>query len=299
MSVGKNLNGFDLKASLIPLKEIRPGGPARDGIPAIDRPRFILAKKAISVFSKSDRAIVVKKKNQIKVYPISILNWHEVVNDEIAGEKIVVTYCPLCGTGVVFSRQFNSMVRTFGVSGLLYQSDVLLYDRQTESLWSQLLRKAVTGPSKGKKLSIVESSHEPLQRALKKYPQAQVLSRKTGFRRNYQSSPYGNYDQSEEIYFPILHPDSRFHRKTWTLLIIQRGGEGKKSEQLLIPISVLDRKRLEQMIRVGGRSLKLKYDFKRNILLCPVGEGVSCMTGFWFALRTFYPRARVLGGVPK
>ena len=137
------LCGFDTSRHSIPVDDIYDGGPGKDGIPAILHPKFISAEEADQTFlKKSDRILGIVQNGQAKAYPIKILNWHEIVNDRIGGASIVVTYCPLCGTGMVFDTKVNGRELTFGVSGLLYQSDMLLYDHQTESLWSQIKSEA-------------------------------------------------------------------------------------------------------------------------------------------------------------
>ena len=144
------LSGWDYSKHSIPLKDIQSGGPPKDGIPAIDDPQFVSAAIADRTFLKnSDRVLTLVLGGKKKAYPIKILNWHEIVNDKLAGRSVVVTFCPLCGTGMVFSRNIAGREMDFGVSGLLYQSDVLLYDRQTESLWSQIKMQAVTGSMTG------------------------------------------------------------------------------------------------------------------------------------------------------
>lgn len=275
-------NGFDLSQSLIPKEEIKKGGPPKDGIPAINTPKFIDAKKAMEIYPKDDRAIVVKAGKIIKVYPISILNWHEIVND---GE-IFITYCPLCGTGVVFKDPFGGKAN-FGVSGLLYQSDVLLYDRKTNSLWSQLMFKAISGKYIGKRLEIYPSTHESLHDYLKKNKTALVLSMDTGFDRDYHRSPYGDYKNSERLHFPIKFKDNSYPLKTWTLLI-----QTKKSK-LLVPISELDKNKNEVSLKINKDLVKINYDVEKRQFDCEQSESISCVTGYWFALRTFYPKENV------
>ena len=131
---GQEKNGFSVTNALIPVDEIRSGGPPRDGIPAIDRPRFVTADAA-GFLQASDRVLGITRNGVSKAYPVAILNWHEIVNDRIANEPIVITFCPLCGTGIAYLATTGDQVLDFGVSGLLYNSDMLLYDRQTESLW--------------------------------------------------------------------------------------------------------------------------------------------------------------------
>ncbi|MBT3584117.1 MAG: DUF3179 domain-containing protein [Halobacteriovoraceae bacterium] len=186
---GNIKNGFNLSNSIIPVGDIKRGGPARDGIPSIDSPEFISAAVALKKYGNDDRAIVVSHDGIKKVYPIAIMNWHELVNDQIAGTPILVTFCPLCGTGIVFKAAFSGNRLIFGVSGLLYQSDVLMFDRQTNSLWSQLLNKSVSGKNVGKSLDVFPSSHLLLKDYLLKNPKALVLSQKTGKKRDYKRRP--------------------------------------------------------------------------------------------------------------
>ncbi len=151
-------NGFNLSGAFIPEEDIHPGGLPRDGIPAIDEPYFIDALAA-EFLKPSDRVLGIVRNGIAHAYPVAILNWHEVVNDNFSKEKIVVTYCPLCGTGIAYQASVGGEALTFGVSGLLYNSDMLLYDRQTQSLWSQMLMQAISGPRKGKRLQIIPLEH--------------------------------------------------------------------------------------------------------------------------------------------
>lgn len=133
-------NGFDLTGSLIPAEQILAGGPHLDGIPAIDQPNFVNAHAA-DFLENDDRVLGLDYKGVKRAYQIRILNWnwHEIVNDQVGREAITITYCPLCGTGLVYSGNMGGKAHQFGVSGLLYNSDVLLYDRSTGSLWLQIL----------------------------------------------------------------------------------------------------------------------------------------------------------------
>jgi hypothetical protein len=148
----QTLNGFDLKGASVPVQAIERGGPPKDGTPAIDRPRFVPAARA--ALADADRVLGVARGGVARAYPVRILHWH-VVNDRIGDQALAVTYCPLCGTGVAFRARLADGDASFGVSGLLDNSDVVLYDRRTESLWSQLLAEAVSGPLKGTKLDPV------------------------------------------------------------------------------------------------------------------------------------------------
>ena len=187
-------NGFDLANSTIPVAKILSGGPPRDGIPSIDKPVFLSADKA-DYLKPEDRVLGIDFEGEARAYPIRILNWHEIVNDEIKGKAVAVTYCPLCGSGIVYKADSEGEPHKFGVSGLLYNSDVLLYDRETETLWSQILSKAISGKLVDTKLEVIPSSHTSWQVWKKNHPYTKVLSNKTGFNRDYQRSPYGTYDK--------------------------------------------------------------------------------------------------------
>ena len=143
-----DLNGFTIDDPLVPENEILRGGPPRDGIPSIDHPNFISSQAA--ELDSTDKVLGIHLNGVSKAYPINILNYHELVNDQFNGQAVAISFCPLCGTGIAFDAQLpNGESRSFGVSGLLYNSDLLMYDRETQSLWSQMEGKAINGPEKG------------------------------------------------------------------------------------------------------------------------------------------------------
>jgi hypothetical protein len=209
-------NGFDLSDASIPVNLIRAGGPPKDGIPAISNPQFETKVQA-SWLNADDRIIGVSHNGVAKAYPIRILNWHEIVNDVIGGMPVVVTFCPLCGTGMVFEATIDKDVLEFGVSGLLFESDVLLYDKKTNSLWSQLWMQAVSGSQKGQELTQVTADHTSWQDWQERYPETLVLSRETGFSRDYRRNPYAGYEARKELYFPVQNEDDSLHSKSWVL----------------------------------------------------------------------------------
>lgn len=285
-------NGFSLDPSLVPNDKILQGGPPKDGIPAILEPKFIGSAKARKSFSKKERAIVVRWKSTVKAYPISILNWHEIVNDKIEGDSIVITYCPLCGTGIVFNANINGKPHTFGVSGLLYQSDVLLYDHQTESLWSQIMRKAVTGKYLGNELQMVGSEIKNLHDQIGSYPNTQVLSKQTGLKgvfRNYDKDPYEGYTETESLYFPVDRSSLKtgVPLKDWSIIILTL------EDPIIVPLSSLPRNQTQVSIPSKNGDIELKYDHKKRLLSC-VDATVECLTGYYFALQAFHPNAKVV-----
>jgi hypothetical protein len=222
----QEMNGFDLKGSLIPIEQIHFGGPPKDGIPAIDQPNFLPGK--LAAFLRDDDAVLGIARGGIsRAYPVRILNWHEVVNDRYGDEAVVITFCPLCGTGVAFDARIDGRVLSFGVSGLLYNSDVLLYDRQTQSLWSQLLGQAISGPMKGQHLKMLPLTHTTWAGWRAGHPASEVLAANTGMQRAYERDPYAGYETSEEIMFPVAFRSAGYHPKERVLGI--RIGEQAKA----------------------------------------------------------------------
>ena len=284
-AVAASNNGFDLSKSLIPIEEIYSGGPGKDGIPSIDQPRFVSAEDAGFLRDK-DRVIGVHRNGITKAYPIRILNWHEVVNDKFVDEAILVTYCPLCGTGMVFSAQGSDIGLTFGVSGLLYNSDVLLYDRLTGSLWSQILSKAVTGPLRGTTLVHLPSSHTTWREWRQRYPETLVLSRDTGFRRNYNQSPYLEYSRSGQLMFPVAARNKAYRNKEMVLGV--RVADTYKA----YPFKELRKNGQARFDdEIAGKIFTIEWlkDDKTARALDEHGEQVPTVLAYWFAWFAFHP----------
>ncbi len=282
---GTRKNGFDLSNASIPVGEVLSGGPPRDGIPAIDKPRFIAAHRADFLTDKS-RVIGVSLGDEARAYPIAILNWHEIVNDHINGESIVVTFCPLCGTGMVFE---TSPYTDFGVSGLLYNSDVLLYDRQTESLWSQLKMQAVSGKRLGEKLTLLAASHTSWADWRARYPHTRVLSTETGHRRDYQRDPYQDYAKQRRTYFPVANQNSRYHPKEMVIGVVQ--GDSVK----VWPFAELAKTGRVIVDTLGPEAVTVIFNAhaRTGRVVDASGEEIPSTIGFWFAWMAFYPQSEV------
>ena len=278
-------NGFDVTDSLVPKEQILSGGPPRDGIPAIDEPVFLQASKAKNIKSDS-RVLGIYLNGEAKAYPVDILNWHEIVNDRFAKENIVVTYCPLCGTGMAFQSDTEN---GFGVSGLLYNSDMLLYDRQTESLWSQIKKTAISGPRIGDQLAAVPMMHTDWQSWLKKHPDTLLLSRDTGYQRNYDDSPYLGYDTSESLFFPITHDDKRYPRKENVIGLTING------KQKVWPFSELQKTDTPLSDKLGKQAMLVHYDAVNDHAWITDLQGnlLAATRGYWFAWMAFYPDSEV------
>lgn len=281
-------NGFDLSKTLIPSDEIHHGGPPRDGIPAIDDPIFVAAGQA-GYLNDEDRVLGISIGGLAKAYPIRVLDWHEIVNDEFDGNPTVVSYCPLCGTGMAFDARIDGQSRSFGVSGLLYNSDVLLYDRESESLWSQVLRKSVSGPLIGQDLRQVPLSHTTWRDWRARHPKTLVLSTETGHSRDYSRSPYGGYADSTSIFFPVKNKSDRFHPKE---LVIGVNLDGNVKAY---PFSELSRSRATISDKMGGTDLRIEFDAANRTgrVLDVAGDEIPSTISFWFAWYAFFPNTAV------
>lgn len=285
------LNGFDLTGASVPVQAIQRGGPPKDGIPAIDRPRFVDATRAR--LDDDDRVLGIALGGVTRAYPVRILNWHEVVNDRFGDRAVLVSYCPLCGTGMAFEPPARTAAAGFGVSGLLYNSDVLLYDRATSSLWSQILSAAISGPLKGTRLQAVPLTHTRWADWRQRHPDTEVLSAETGFDRDYARDPYAGYGRVQQLMFDVQHRDDRFPLKEW-VLGLRIDGTAKA-----YPFSVLDRivgAAGEIDDTVAGQRLRIRYDRSHGTAEAfdVQGRPLAGTMAFWFAWVAFHPGTEVL-----
>ncbi len=283
-------NGFDLSNSIIDSRLILSGGPPKDGIPALDEPRFLDSSDA-DFLRDDDRVLGVAVGSTAKAYPIRILNWHEVVNDRIADTPFIVSFCPLCGTGAVFSATVGGDILDFGVSGLLYNSDVLLYDRQTQSLWSQIRGQSISGSYVGTELVQLPTQHTTWKRWREQYPETTVLSTDTGYVRDYSRNPYGDYISSRQLYFPVEHEaENDLHPKETVLGITI--GESRKA----YPFTVLQTQGKERFQdNLNGQSFTVIWDEEGHSAqaIDSNGQPLEQIQGFWFAWYAFHPTTQV------
>ena len=182
----------------VDLVDVIDGGQPPDGIPALDEPRFQRTADVRWV-DDAEQVLVVEVGGQARAYPIQVLTHHEIVNDTIAGVPVAVTYCPLCASGIAFDRRVGDRVLSFGTSGRLYRSDLVMYDRQTESLWPQIEGAAVAGVLTGTRLTVLPGSLVSWQQWRAAHPDGWVLSRQTGYARDYGSNPYYRYDDKASL----------------------------------------------------------------------------------------------------
>ncbi len=281
-------NGFDLKDALIPVDQIVSGGPAKDGIPAIDQPRFVQVADA-DFLQPDDMVLGLTRQGLARAYPLRILNWHEVVNDQLGSEAITITYCPLCGTGVAFDRRVKGRLLSFGVSGLLYNNDVLLYDRQTSSLWSQMMAQAISGPMKGQRLTMMPVTHTTWSDWRHSHAQTQTLSTDTGHRRTYDRDPYAGYDISAEVMFPLSFKSAGFHPKE-RVLGVQIGTQTKA-----YPFVELGKTSGVITDTWANTTLTIRFDRVAGRATVHASDGTQwpAVVGYWFAWYTFHPDTTV------
>ena len=196
----------DFNKRTVPLEEIRSGGPPRDGIPAIDRPKFVTVETAARWLDPREPVIVFERGDDARAYPLQILMFHEIVNDTVGGEPVAVTFCPLCNASIVFDRRVQGAVLDFGTTGKLRKSDLVMYDRQTESWWQQFTGEAIVGELTGKELKFVPSRLESFELFRKRFPDGQVLVPNNPHMRQYGRNPYVNYDAIGSL--PFLYQGS-------------------------------------------------------------------------------------------
>ena len=195
------------------IKKIVSGGTGTDGIPTINSPIFspLSEVQTNNPNLKDDQlGIVVSHGEETRFYPYNILVWHEIVNDVIADIPIAVTFCPLCGSAIVYERNLSGDTIQFGVSGLLYESNLLMYDTKTESLWSQIEGRSVVGDLADTELVRFPMQVMSFEEAKQKYPDMEVLSEQTGYTRQYNIYPYGEYDTNDDLYFNVTYTGKEY-----------------------------------------------------------------------------------------
>ena len=218
-SIDEEKNTFNLSFGqeikhTVPLDKIVSGGPPQDGIPSIDNPKFQSVQEVDEILEDSELVLGLNINGDIRAYPLQILVWHEIVNDVVGGKPVAITYCPLCFTNQVFSRTLNDdSIVEFGTSGKLYNSNLVMYDRKSNSLWSQALGEGIVGDYSGVKLERIPFDIAYWKEWKKLYPESKVLTRDTGTVRPYGADPYGDYYTNDLILFPVANDDKRLGLK--------------------------------------------------------------------------------------
>jgi hypothetical protein len=214
-TVGNTNSANDKEKHIVPVDQIVSGGPPPDGIPSIDDPKFISVQEAGKFLDDSDFVLGLNINGDIRAYPLQILVWHEIVNDNVGGIPVAVTYCPLCFTNQVFNRSLDDgqEIVEFGTSGKLYNSNLVMYDRTSKSLWSQAMAEGIVGKYAGTKLERVPFDVAYWKEWKQLYPDSKILSRDTGSNRPYGVDPYGDYYTNSDVLFPLSNKDNRLGLK--------------------------------------------------------------------------------------
>jgi hypothetical protein len=240
----------DWSRRTIELYELLHGGPPRDGIPSIDDPSFVSPREAAPWLGDTEPVIALIRGDDARAYPLQILIWHEIVNDVIDGDPVLITFCPLCNSSIVFDRRVEGRVYEFGTSGLLRNSDLVMYDRSTESLWQQLTGDGIVGAHAGDRLTFIPSSIVSFDEFKTAYPDGVVLSKDTGHARNYGSNPYVGYDAVGQS--PFLFTGEVDGRLTAMerVVAVTLSGSGREVD-VAYPYSLLERERVIEDEHVG------------------------------------------------
>lgn len=286
--IGIANNGFDLTNTSVPLELILSGGPVKDGIPSLDNPKFIFVSD-VNFLQDTDRVLGINYQGIKKAYPIKIMNYHEVVNDNFNGHPVAITFCPLCRSGIAYSSNIKGEKHSFGVSGLLYNSDVLLYDRETESLWSQIMSTAISGPLKGHRLTAIPMQNTTWEDWKEQHPNTLILSTETGYRRDYSSNPYIDYELDNSIWFPVTAQDASYPAKS---LVIGLEIEGKFKAY---PFSELDKAGDNINDQFADTDIVISYNkqYQSAQILDSQGNALPSVVTFWFAWYAFHPEGLV------
>jgi hypothetical protein len=196
----------DFGISSVPFSEIFSGGVPKDGIPAVDDPQFESIEAARGWLSDESPVVAFEIDGDARAYPLAILTWHEIANDVVGDTPVIVTFCPLCHTALVYERTIDGELHDFGVSGNLRFSDMVMYDRQTETWWQQATGIGIVGDQTGTRLEFVPSQIIGLAQFEEAYPDGMVMSRETGHTRRYGQNPYTGYDTAERRPFLFFDP---------------------------------------------------------------------------------------------
>ncbi len=241
----------DFSKHSVPLDEILSGGPPKDGIPAIDRPSFVSVGEADRWIGDREPIVVFEHGGVVRGYPWQILIWHEIVNDEVGGQPVSVTYCPLCNTAIAFDRRLNGRLLDFGTTGKLRHSDLVMYDRQTETWWQQATGEAIVGELTGTTLRFLSAPTVSWSDFKSAHPAAKVLSRETGHNRPYGRSPYDGYDTGRPFLFRG-RSDNRL--PAMARVVVVRSGD----DSVVYPMRVLGREKAINH-EVGGSAVVLFF----------------------------------------
>lgn len=279
--------------SSVPAEEIVSGGPPKDGIPPIDKPKFVSVEQANKFLADNEPGIAISIEGVNRFYPYQILVWHEIVNDTLNGRRILVTYCPLCLTGFVFDPVVKGQRVKFGTSGKLWKSNLVMYDRKTDSLWSQILGEAIVGEMTGAKLAVLPSDQLFYGNWKKQFPDGEVLSRDTGATRFYSSNPYGDYFAATNLALRLAKPtDTRLPNDAFVYGIVINGKAKAYHVEAVKKIG-----KVEDVFE--GETIVLEHDSQLDVVRVFKKssdgnlERINPFSAFWFSWAAAHPNTEV------
>ena len=282
----KQLYGFKTSGSVVDRAEILPGGPGRDGIRAVDAPTFAGVEAADAVADETP-VVGVAIGGDARAYLIPILEYHQVVNDEVGGVPIAVTYDPLTGAARVFERKVGDRTLRFGVSGLVWNSGFLLFDRETESLWSQFQGRGLTGDFAGKSLVPRRSRQEDFAGWRRREPKTRILIPPDPEHLDYNREPFRGYEEEDRWNFPVEAGDRRFHAKELVLGVAVDG----KTRAYLASLLTKNGGRAED--EIAGRKISVSYESDRGVFEWQAPDDVQVTEAYWFAWKAFHPDTEI------
>lgn len=289
----------DFSRTAVDFEEIFSGGPPKDGIPAIDKPKF--AALADVDIPDTEPVIGLILNGEARAYPLRVLMWHEIANDTVGGVPVSVTYCPLCNAAIVFDRRVGDRVLDFGTTGKLRNSDLVMYDRQTESWWQQFEGRAIVGELLGTQLDIVPARLESLANFAARAPEGVVLVPNNPDMRNYGLTPYVGYDLSGA---PFLYrggyPENvmpldrvvKVGKRAWALQYVKKRGKVETDDGLRITWTEGQNSAMHEAKISDG------MDVGNIVVQRPDGAGgwtdVAYGVDYAFAFHAFYPDAEIV-----
>ena len=276
----------DTKKS-VALEDLNQGCSRRDCIPSIDNPEYVAADAA-DFIDDDDVVIALSWKGEKRAYPARILDHHEIVNDTIAGTALAITWCPLCGSAVGVHREIDGQVTEFGVSGLLYNSDLVFYDRTTKTLWDQVIAEGIVGPLTGSKLELFPVTMTTWGRWRNEHPDTLVLSTNTGFDYDYSVDPYAKYRDSTKLMFPVLQTDDRVRPKT-----VVFGFDLGDTTVAFTEALLAEKKSVSYKLDDHEMTVTMGDD-GFVVLRTEDGESHAAIRLFWFAWFTFHPQTELV-----
>ena len=269
---------------LVSPDKIVDGGSGKDGIPSIDHPKFVSVEEANEWIGDDEHVLALIHNGVARVYPLQIIVWHEIANDTIAGDPILITYCPLCGSGIAYQRSIDGEAVEFGTSGKLYNSNLVTYDRKTDTYWSQIGGLAILGELTDERLVPLSIDTVVWGDWKVAYPESEVLSRDTGYSRSYGRDPYETYYTDDSIWFPVEARDDRIPPKTVIFGIEVNGVYNAYRESDLVAQVTIDD-------AIGDVALRIERDPARIVSVTNIesGEEIVKEREFWFAWYAFHP----------